>query len=179
MDCAERDQAARAAHAEAAAAQHDEHLGWGAPTVDRIVDVDEANDALLWPLVTQYGWLGSHLVGADGAHACWLLAQHAPRHHRATYLQFMIEAVAGGNASATDLAYLHDRVSVDRYRPQAFGTQYLAVFSNPPRLWPIENGVNIRRAAARLPPLSTENLAAIWTPGDLRRIRIITRARCC
>jgi hypothetical protein len=76
LDCAERDQAARAAHAEAVAARPDDRLGRGAPTRQRVIDVDEANDAFLWPLVAQYGWLGSDLVKVDGAHACWLLAQH-------------------------------------------------------------------------------------------------------
>jgi hypothetical protein len=30
-----------------------------------------------------------------------------------------------------------------------------------------------------MPDLSAEALATIWTPGDLRRLGIITRARCC
>jgi len=91
----------------------------------------------------------------------------------------LARAVARGQASAADLAHLHDRVNVDRRRPQAFGTQSLALPGSPRRLWPTEHGVNIRRAAAGLPGLSAAELAAIWAPGDLRRLGIITRARCC
>ena len=99
--------------------------------------------------------------------------------YRRRYLPFLARAVARGHASAADLAHLHDRVSVDRCRPQAFGTQSLALPGSPRRLWPTEHGVNIRRAAAGLPGLSAAELAAIWAPGDLRRLGIITRARCC
>ena len=138
-----------------------------------------ANLEVLVPLLARHGWLGSHLVGADGAHACWQLVRHAPPPYRRRYLPLLARAVARGHASAADLAHLHDRVSVDRRRPKAFGTQSLALPGSPRRLWPTEHGVNIRRAAAGLPGLSAAELAAIWAPGDLRRLGIITRARCC
>lgn len=179
LKCAERDQTARAAHTEWVAAHPDEHPHPNAPACNRITDVDEANLAVLRPLLNQYGWLGSNLVGIDGAHACWLLAHHAPSRYRIEFLPLLIKAVAHGHASATDLAHLHDRVAVDRRRPQAFGTQRLTVASSSRRLWPIENGVNTRRAAAGLAPLTAADLASSWSPGDLRRIGIITRARCC
>jgi hypothetical protein len=179
LDCARRDRSVRRAYRHALQACPEEWVGPNTVTWQRVVDVDEANLEVLVPLLARHGWLGSHLVGADGAHACWQLVQHAPPQYRRRYLPFLARAVARGHASAADLAHLHDRVSVDRCRPQAFGTQSLALPGSPRRLWPTEHGVNIRRAAAGLPGLSAAELAAIWAPGDLRRLGIITRARCC
>jgi hypothetical protein len=64
------DQDAR--HAHAAEADRGE-ADWAA-----VAAVDEDNLAFLKPLIDAKGWLGSDLVGEDGAHACWLLVQHAP-----------------------------------------------------------------------------------------------------
>ena len=179
LDCARRDRTVRRAYRDALQACPEERAGPNTAAWQRVVDVEEANLEVLVPLLARHGWLGSHLVGADGAHACWQLVQHAPPHYRRRYLPLLARAVARGHASAADLAHLHDRVSVDRRRPQAFGTQSLALPGSPRRLWPTEHGVNIRRAAAGLPGLSAAELAAIWAPGDLRRLGIITRARCC
>lgn len=179
LDCARRDQMARRAYRDALQSCPEERAGPNTAAWWRVVDVDEANLEVLVPLLARHGWLGSHLVGADGTHACWQLVQHAPPPYRRRYLPLLATAVARGHASAADLAHLHDRVSVDRRRPQAFGTQSLAMRGGPRRLWPIEHGVNIRRAAAGLPALSAAELAATWAPGDLRRLGIITRARCC
>jgi len=179
LDCARRDRTARRAYRDALQACPEQGAGKDTAAWQRVVVVDEANLEVLVPLLARHGWLGTHMDGVDGAHACWQLVQHAPPRYRRRYLPLLANAVARGRASAADLAHLHDRVSVDRCRPQAFGTQSLALPGSPRRLWPIEHGVNIRRAAAGLPGLSRAELAAIWTPGDLRRLGIITRTRCC
>jgi hypothetical protein len=76
--------------------------------------VDQENTRWLGELVAARGWPGRTLVDKKGAHAAWLLAQHAdhdPDLQRAL-LEAVLGAVAQGEASAADLAYLEDRVRV-------------------------------------------------------------------
>lgn len=53
--------------------------GHGMPEWESVVaPVDGDNTARLREIVAQHGWPGHELVGEAGAHAAWLLAQHAP-----------------------------------------------------------------------------------------------------
>lgn len=89
----DRDQEARHAYA---ATERDER-DWSP-----VAAVDADNLAFLAPLIERHAWLGSDLVGVDGAHACWLLVQHAPADQQDAWLPLMERAVAGGTASARD-----------------------------------------------------------------------------
>ena len=131
--------------------------------------VDEDNLVFLAPLIEQRGWLGADLVGVDGAHACWLLVQHAPPERQARWLPLMRDAVAGGCSEERDLAYLEDRVATYDDRPQRYGTQYLGFGDSPVRLWPVADPahVNARRAHLDLPPVPDEVLATVWTAEEL------------
>ena len=46
-------------------------------TIAAMQAVDLANTTRLREIVSADGWPGRSLVGTDGAHAAWLLAQHA------------------------------------------------------------------------------------------------------
>ena len=97
----------------------------GSPTY-RMIDVDATHLARMKQIIDQVGWPGRDIVGTDGAHAAWLLVQHADRDvtFQQRCLTLMREAVAHGNASDTDLAYLIDRVAVNLGQPQTYGTQF-------------------------------------------------------
>jgi hypothetical protein len=45
--------------------------------VEAMTAADGENLPWLRQVITDVGWPGKSLVGADGAHAAWLLAQHA------------------------------------------------------------------------------------------------------
>ncbi len=49
--------------------------------IREMMRVDQANTAWLTELIARRGWPGRTLVGKDGAHAAWLLAQHADPGH--------------------------------------------------------------------------------------------------
>jgi hypothetical protein len=74
--------------------------------------MDDDNTAWLRTAIDEYGWPGRTLVGAEGAHAAWLIAQHADRSpaFQRRCLKLLENAVAAGEAEAADLAYLTDRV---------------------------------------------------------------------
>ena len=119
--------------------------------------VDQANTAWLAELTGRAGWPGRTLVGEDGAHAAWLLAQHADadRQKQPAFLELLRAAVAKGEASPGDLAYLEDRVRVHAGQPQRYGTQFTRDDQGL-RPQPIEDPEHLdeRRAAVGLGPFA-------------------------
>jgi hypothetical protein len=95
------------------------------PAWSGVREIDRRNTARMREVITEHGWPGRSLVSNDGAHAAWLLVQHAD--HDRTFqrdcLVLLADAAAAGEASAVDDAYLMDRVAVAEGRPQAYGTQ--------------------------------------------------------
>jgi hypothetical protein len=91
-----------------------------------VEQIDQRNTTRLKTIVERYGWPGRSLVGEDGAHAAWLLVQHANAYpnFQKECLEKMKQSVKDGEASAMDLAYLMDRVAVAENRKQIYGTQF-------------------------------------------------------
>lgn len=127
-------------------------------TVARIQAVDARHMARMKAMVAQYGWPGRSLVGDDGAHAAWLLVQHADAAFMARSLPLMEQAVAAGEASPKDYAYLLDRVRMQQGQPQVYGTQFTMGADRKLSLHPIENAANIddRRRAVGLPSMAEQ-----------------------
>jgi hypothetical protein len=119
--------------------------------------VDAANLPWLRQVVAEAGWPGRSLVGPDGAHAAWLLAQHAdadPAFQRQC-LDLLAAAAAAGEATAAELAYLTDRVLLAEGRPQEYGTQASARDGRwVPRRLRDPAAVDERRAAVSLGPVA-------------------------
>jgi hypothetical protein len=122
--------------------------------------VHRTNAARLRAIVAELeGWPGRSIVGDDGASAAWLIAQHAigePDTMRAM-LPLLEAAVAGGEADASELACLVDRVRLLEGRPQLYGTQ---TDWDPTGRWMVPAGsiedpdrVDERRQAVGLPPI--------------------------
>ena len=89
-----------------------------------ILAVDGEHLGRLKEIVSQYGWPGRSLVGADGAEAAWLLVQHAPSPFMKHCLPLLEDAVEAGESEARHYAYLYDRVQVKDGNLQRYGTQY-------------------------------------------------------
>lgn len=128
-------------------------------TVVELIDRD--NTARLREIIARYGWPGHRLVGEPAAHAAWLLAQHAPPDLQEQCLPLLEDAVARGDASPADLAYLMDRVLMHRGEPQIYGTQYQQR-DGALELWTVldPSGLDQRRAALGLQP-EAENRARL------------------
>jgi hypothetical protein len=89
-------------------------------------EVDAANTARIAEILDAHGWPGWSLVGTDGSTAAWAIVQHADRQPELQRrgLALLRAAVAAGDASPGDLAYLEDRVLVAAGQPQRYGTQW-------------------------------------------------------
>ena len=126
------------------------------------------NAAQLERMIDEHGWLGKSLVGADGAEAAWLVAQHAislPEFSRKC-LHLIRQAVAVNEAEPYQAAYLDDRINFFERRPQRYGTQSDWNEDGVMEVWKLENAekVNEHRAEVRLEPL--ENLT--WENAETR-----------
>lgn len=140
---------------------------------DRFAEVDAENLPWLRRVVAERGWPGSSLVDVDGAHAMWLLVQHAtldPAFMREC-LDLLTAAVAAGDASCTDQAYLTDRVLLFEGEQQVYGTQMTRRDGKwvPDDLRDPED-VDERRAAVGMEPLA-EYLAGFVGPTVAVRVK--------
>jgi hypothetical protein len=92
----------------------------------RMREVHERNIARLKEIIAACGWPGQSLVGDDGSHAAWLIAQHAigdPSFQRACATAIE-ESIAKGQAPLAQLAFLVDRIRYFEGKPQIYGTQF-------------------------------------------------------
>jgi hypothetical protein len=112
--------------------------------------VDAKMTARIKAIIAEHGWPGKTLVGTDGAHAAWLLVQHADADvaFQKQCLALIEPLVAKGEVTAADHGYLYDRVAVNEQRPQRFGTQFGP--DGKPRPVEDEARLDARRAAIGL-----------------------------
>lgn len=124
----------------------------------RMEAVHRHNAARLRQIIAQHGWPGNSLVGADGAEAAWLIAQHAigePEFMRAC-LEHLRAAANRADAPAWMAAMLEDRIRMFEGKPQVYGTRLEPDNEGRLRCYVIENpeGVDERRTAVGLDPIA-------------------------
>lgn len=114
---------------------------------DRLVSILETDG---WPTVS--------LVGTEAARRAFLIAQHADQRLdlQRRVLPLLAAAVGAGEADASALAMLRDRILVNEGRPQTYGTQIAGVVDGAPVPWPVEDpdGMDARRAEVGLAPFA-------------------------
>jgi hypothetical protein len=119
---------------------------------------DRARTRRLSEILDQHGWPGFDLVGEDGEDAAWAIAQHSDLDPevQARALELLRAAVAAGQASPGNLAYLEDRVAVAAGRPQRYGTQVGCGPDGPEPATPLADAAAVERlrADAGLDPLA-------------------------
>ena len=139
--------------------------------VAAMLAADGENLPWLKGVIAEHGWPGASLVGADGAFAAWLLAQHAdadPAFQRRC-LDLMTAAVETGEATVRELAYLTDRVLLAEGAQQVYGTQVTVAGGHvAPRDVRDPDRLDERRAAVGLEPFA-EYARHFDDPRDVRR----------
>lgn len=121
---------------------------------DRVRSVDAEHVEYLRELLDTRGWPKISEVGADGALAAWLLAQHADHdvELQKRVLAILQQYLEQGEANERNVAYLEDRVAVAEDRPQTYGTQGRCRETGGwvPRELADESQVNAKRASIGL-----------------------------
>ena len=133
---------------------------WAASDIDesivtQMLEVDRRNTTRLKDIVDEHGWPGKSVVGEDGAHAAWLIIQHAT--HDFPFMKRCLKLMeeARGEVSPSEMALLTDRILLRKSGKQRYGSQLTA---RDGRLVPepIEDEANVdcRRAEVGLMPLA-------------------------
>lgn len=120
---------------------------------EEVDPVDRANMARLAHIIDQHGWPGTCLVGEPAAKSAFLILQHADNEVQKKYLPALERAVMAGQAKASHLAYLTDRILMHDDKPQKYGSQVrFNQETGKKELYPIEDidHVDERRAAVGL-----------------------------
>lgn len=133
----------------------------------KLESIDRDNTTWLKQTVDQIGWPTVSMVGNDGSHAAWLLAQHADmdRDFQAHCLGLM-RAVPSGEVQLPEIAYLEDRLLSAEGKPLKYGTQFVRAADDSawvPQEIDDPDRVDERRAAMGLPPLEV-NIREINSP---------------
>jgi len=123
----------------------------------RMAAIHDAHAARLKSIINEHGWPTEQMVGADGAKAAYVLAQHSINHpdFMRECRQLINEASARGEVPRWQFAYIDDRIRAFEGLPQLYGTQWR---DGPTGLepYPIEDpdGVDERRAMLGLSSLA-------------------------
>ncbi len=121
------------------------------------VATDRERAERLREIVDEHGWPTLSMVGKEGATAAWVIAQHSDFdvELQEEFLGLMHDA--GDDVDASEVAYLEDRVAVNKGEPQRFGTQARCVAGGgvePATPLVDEAGVDDLRAEAGMAPLA-------------------------
>ena len=140
------------------------------PEAGALIEVNAEHAARFDAIVAEHGWPGLRLVGADGADAAWMIAQHADaaNERRRGWLEPLREAVSTGDADPRHLATLADRVAAVGGEHQHYGTIVLLAEDGEVEFpLPVADAgrLDARRAAIGLPSLGDE--ARYLGDGDL------------
>lgn len=91
----------------------------------RMAKVHDANAARLSQIIRTVGWPTESLVGKNGAHAAWLIAQHAINHPALMRecRDLLEQASTRGDVPRWHFEYIDDRIRVFEGRQQRHGSQ--------------------------------------------------------
>ncbi|MGQ0431596.1 MAG: DUF6624 domain-containing protein [Microthrixaceae bacterium] len=97
----------------------DEHTA----AIERTEELDRRHADRLKEIIDDHGWPGRSLVGRSGAHAAWLIAQHAT--HDPAFQRRVLGLMAGrSDVDQGEVAKLVDRLRAWTGQDQIYGTQW-------------------------------------------------------
>jgi hypothetical protein len=105
----------------------DQKYGWDSDEMKAhwkiITEKDSINLIIIEKILDDRGWLGPDIIGNQGASTLFLVIQHSDLATQEKYLPMMRDAVKKGNARASSLALLEDRVALRKGGMQIYGSQ--------------------------------------------------------
>lgn len=138
-----------------------EKFGFGSEELKKhwklIHEKDSINLIEIEKILDERGWLGPNVIGDQGNLTLFLVIQHSSLEVQEKYLPMMREAVKTGNAEASSLALLEDRVALGQGGKQIYGSQLATDHETGDYfVSPIEDPENVdkRRAEVGLGPIA-------------------------
>lgn len=156
----------------------EEKYGWESEEMKRLIatmhEKDSINLIQIKQILDKRGWLGPDIIGNQGNLTLFLVIQHADLATQEQYLPMLREAVEKGNAQASSLALMEDRVALRKGEKQIYGSQvrrdeetgawYVRPLIDP-------DNVDERRAAVGLPPIQQyiSNWGMTWDVEEYKK----------
>lgn len=120
---------------------------------EEVEKLDAKNVVKVKRIIDEYGWLGPDKIGEKGNSTLFLVIQHSDFETQEKYLPLMREAAKRGDVYPSDLAYLEDRIAINKNLPQPYGSQlgyneeinafFLFPLSDPKNIDEIRAGVGL------------------------------------
>jgi hypothetical protein len=142
---------------------------------NKMRETDSMNLVAVSAIIDQFGWLGPGTIGDEANKTLFLVIQHADLKEQDKYLPVMRNAVKDGNAKASELALLEDRVALRQGRKQIYGSQISwNMKTNTYYVLNLEDPDNVdkRRAQVGLEPLAAYTMNGFhlsWSPEQYKK----------
>ena len=124
------------------------------------LESEAKNVTQLRKIFQQFGWIGINKYGAQASDNAWLICQHADHdlNFQQECLTLMQRGVENGEANISNMAFLLDRIQVNKNEPQRYGTQGACVDGK----WQMSTAEDLgkldeRRKTVGLGPISAYN----------------------
>jgi hypothetical protein len=145
----------------------EKEYGWDSPEAKSLWKIIHVKDSInlikVCKILNERGWLGTDIIGIQGNRTLFLVIQHADFKTQTKYLPMMRDAVKKGNAAASNLALLEDRVALKQGKKQIYGSQ---IGINPHTgeyyVSPLEDPKNVNKRRAKVGLGKIEDYVAIW-----------------
>lgn len=129
----------------------------------KIGEKDSINLIKIQKILDEKGWLSSDVIGRQGNNTLFLVIQHSDLQVQEKYLPMMREAVEKGNARASSLALLEDRVALGQGKKQIFGSQ---IGRNPESgefyVLPLQDPDNVDKRRAEVGLDTLQEYVSLW-----------------
>lgn len=135
-------------------------------------NLDRKNTEKMKEIVVEIGWPSVSKVGQEASSDAWLLVQHADHdvEFQLRCLSLMKELPAG-EVSTQNIAFLTDRVRVNKGQPQVYGTQFKQINGEhvPKDIEDIDN-VDKRRESMGLDTLA-QNIERMYSKYPMKKTK--------
>lgn len=112
---------------------------------------DSLNLIKISEILDTKGWIGEKVVGSQANQTLFLVIQHSDLKTQQKYLPMMRDAVKKGNAKASSLALLEDRIALREGRKQIYGSQLAKnPTTNKQYISPLEDPDNVDKRRAEV-----------------------------
>ena len=141
--------------------------GYKGKVLDSLMNIVVVKDSLnlikMVKILDKRGWVGTDIVGETANQTLFLVIQHSDLAIQQKYLPMMREAVKKGNANASSLALLEDRIGLREGRKQIYGSQ---IGTNPTTktqfVLPLQDPDNVDKRRAEVGLGTISDYVAKW-----------------